>query len=89
MPVDDVIGEQPQRLDITSGREELERAHTDMALRDARQDRAGQQRLANNRISGRHRGQRPRRRDTERVHRLADNVLTKHRTEPGAAVALP
>ena len=54
---------------------------------DAGEHGAGQQRLARDLLAGRDDGERPRGRDAERVHRLADHVLAQHRPDRGLAVA--
>ena len=47
----------------------------------------GSDRLAQHRLAGRDDRQRARRRDAERVHRLADQYLAQHRPDRGLAVA--
>ena len=47
----------------------------------------GSTRLADDGLAGRHDGERARRRDAERVHRLADHVLAQHRPDGRLAVA--
>ena len=89
MPRDDVISEAPDRIQIPARREELEGADTDVARRDAGQYRAGQRRLAPNRLAGRHSGECSGRRNPERRHRLADDVFAQDRPERRASVALP
>ena len=89
MPRDDVISEAPDRIQIPARREELEGADTDVARRDAGQYRAGQRRLAPNRLAGRHSGERSGRRNPERRHRLADDVFAQDRPERGASIAPP
>src|ERR1700680_3257434 len=89
MPRDDVISEAPDRIQIPARREELEGADTDVARRDAGQYRAGQTRLAPNRLAGRHSGERSGRRNPERRHRLADDVFAQDRPERRASVAPP
>jgi hypothetical protein len=73
MPRDDVISEAPDRIQIPARREELEGADTDVARRDAGQYRAGQRRLAPNRLAGRHSGE--------------DDVFAQDRPERRASVA--
>src|SRR5881394_2109949 len=75
VPRNDVIGEAPDRIHIAARREELEGADTDVARRDAGQYGAGQRRLAPNRLTGRHSGERSGRRDSKRGHGLADDVF--------------
>ena len=89
MPRDDVISEAPDRIQIPARREELEGADTDVARRDAGQYRAGQRRLAPNRLAGRHSGERSGRRNPERRHRLADDVFAQDRPERRASIAPP
>ena len=84
---DDVIGQPSHALGIAACREILERADADMAGGDAGKHGAGQQGLAHHVLACDHGGERSRGRDTERRHRLADDVFAQHRTERGAAVA--
>ena len=65
----------------------LEGPHPQVAGGDAREDGAGQKSLAANRLAGGHDGQRAGRRDAERVHRLADEVLAEHRADRRPSVA--
>src|SRR5207302_5756798 len=89
MPRDDVISEAPDRIQIPARREELEGADTDVARRDAGQYRAGQRRLAPNRLTGRHSGERSGRRDSKRGHGLADDVFAQDGPERRPSIALP
>ena len=66
---------------------ELERAHAQVACRDARQHGAGQRALALHRLASGGDRQRPRRRDAQRVHGLADQRLAQHQANGGLAVA--
>ena len=84
---DHVVRQQPHRLEVAPRGEVLEGADADVAGGDARQHGAGQRRLADDLFAGRHRGQRAGRRDAERGHGLAHDVLAQHRSERGAAVA--
>ena len=84
---DRVLGELAHALGIAAGSEELERADTDVARRDARQHRAGQHRLAQHRLAGGDDGERARGRNAERMHRLADEDLAQHRPDRRLAVA--
>ena len=63
------------------GGDVLEGPDPQVAGGDAGEDGAGQESLAANRLAGGHDGQRARRRDAERVHRLADKVLAEHRSD--------
>ena len=83
---DHVISERPQAIRIVAGREKLERADPDMALGDAGEHGAGQRRFAEHRLPRRHHGERPRGRDAERVHALADEVFAHDRPQCGAAI---
>jgi hypothetical protein len=89
MPRDDVISEAPDRIQIPAPREELEGADPDVARRNAGQYRAGQRRLAPNRLAGRHSGKRSGRWNPQRRHRLADDVFAQDRPERRASVAPP
>src|SRR6202040_916574 len=64
-------------------------ADTDVARRDAGQYRAGQTRLAPNRLAGRHSGKPSGRWNPQRRHRLADDVFAQDRPERRASVAPP
>ena len=72
---------------VAAGGEEFEGAHTDMAGSNARQNRARQRTLAKDGLSCDDRGKRPGRRDTQRVHRFADQIFTQHGPERCPAVA--
>jgi hypothetical protein len=67
----------------------LEAYRGQLRPRDAGEYRAGQRRLAPNRLAGRHSGERSGRRNPERRHRLADDVFAQDRPERRASVALP
>ena len=67
--------------------EELEGAHPQVAGRDAGQHGAGQFPFAIHRLAGGGHRQRTRRRDSECVHRLADQRFTQHGSDGGLAVA--
>ena len=84
---DGVVGERAQHVGVAGRGGVLERAHPQVARGHPAEHRAGQ---------GRSRGtcspvattdKRPRGRDPERVHRLADEVLAQHRAHRGPAVA--
>jgi alkanesulfonate monooxygenase SsuD/methylene tetrahydromethanopterin reductase-like flavin-dependent oxidoreductase (luciferase family) len=87
VPRDGVVGQQAHGLDVAAAREVLERAHADVAGRDARQHRAGQPLLAHDGVARRDRRQRARGRNAERRHRLAHEVLAQHRPDAPRAVA--
>ena len=89
MPLDHVIGEQPQRLSILPCREILECADADVAGGDAGQHRARQHAVASHFLAGRDCGKRARRGHAERMHRLAHDIFAQHGAERGATVAAP
>jgi anti-anti-sigma factor len=66
---------------------ELERSHADVARRDARQHRTGQHPLAEHVFAGGRNRECARRRNAQRVHRLAHEHLAQHRAHGGLAVA--
>jgi hypothetical protein len=78
---DRVIGETPYERPVAAGCRVLEGADPDMAGRDAREHRAGQQPVPRDVVAGRHDRERAGRRDAEPVHRLADHVLPQHRAD--------
>ena len=88
VPRHHVIGEAPDGIHIPACRKELEGADPDVARGDPGQYRAGQRPLTPNSLTGRHRGERAGRRDSERSKGLADNVLAQDRPERCAAVTL-
>jgi hypothetical protein len=83
-----MVRQQLQPLGVAPRSEILERADADVARGHTRQDSAGQHRLASYRLSGRDCGQRPGGGHAQRGHGLADDVLTQHRAECSAAVAI-
>ena len=85
---DHMVGEQPQRLAIAAGGEELEGAHADVAGGNAGQHRARQFAVAPDRLAGGDGRQRARRRDAEGRHRLAHDVFAQHGPDRGPAVAV-
>ena len=87
MAIDCVIGQAMHFGLLTAGGEKLEGAHTDVAGSNARQNRARQRSLAKDGLACEDRRKRPRRRDTKRVHRFADQIFTQHRPECRPAVA--
>ena len=82
-----MVREQAQRLGVAACGEELEGTDAHMARGDARQNGAGQLAVAPDRLAGGDGGQRTRRGDAERSHRLAHDVFTQHRPDRGAAIA--
>src|SRR5438309_11320811 len=88
MALDDVIGQATYLGLLTAGGEQLEGADTDVAGGNASQNRARQRTLlAKDRLAREDCGKRPGRRDTQRVHRFADQVFTQHGPECRPAVA--
>jgi hypothetical protein len=84
---DRVVGEAAQEVHVAGGPGVLEAPHAQMAAGDPGEHGSWQQGLAAHRAPGRHHGERAGRGDAEGVHRLADDVLTQHRTDRGQAVA--
>ena len=87
VPFDHIVGQTPDGRQIAACGEELKRAHPDMTGGDPRQNRTRQWLFAVHSLSRGHRGQRPGRRNTQRVHGLADQVFPQHRTQHGAPIA--
>ena len=86
MPRDRVIGQGAYGVQIAPGGEIFKGADAQVTCRDAGQHRPRQHRLAKDRLAGRDDRQCTRRRDTQRLHRLADDVFTQHGTERGPAI---
>jgi hypothetical protein len=84
---DRVVQQLPQPRRIVAGGEVLEGAHAQVARGHAGQHGAGQHAVAVDRLAGGGDGERSRRRDAQRVHRLADQHLAQHRPDGGLAVA--
>ncbi len=89
VPADRVVGEPPQQRGVAGRPGVLEAADAQVAAGDPGQDGARQRRLAAHHPAGRDDGQRPRRRDAQRVHGLADHDLAQHRADRREAVAAP
>src|SRR3546814_9970328 len=70
------------------GGEELKGADADMAARDSCEHRAGMSALALHPVAGRDRGERARRRDAHRRHRLRHQIFAQHRTDRRLAVTV-
>src|SRR5271165_7479843 len=64
-------------------------ANADVAGCDAGQHGSGQLAVAINRFAGRDGSQRPSGRNSERMHRFADEIFAQDRPQRGAAVAAP
>ena len=84
---DRVVGQAPHEVRPALRRRVLKGADANVARRDADQHRARQQRLSHDVLAGRHDGERPRRRDAQRMHGLADHVLAQHRADGRLPVA--
>ncbi len=87
--IDRVVGKTFESVDVAARREILEGSDPQVARGDAGQDRAGKAPFAIDGLSGRDGRKRPRRRDAERMHRLADQIFSQDRPERGASVAAP
>ena len=83
---DDVIGERADVLKLTAIVEDLERAEAHVTRREAQQSCRGLCRLALHRLVTADDAQRPRRRDAERVHRFAAQILAYRRAQDRAPV---
>ena len=70
-------------------RRPFERAHAQMARRNACEHGPGQHALTLHGLARGHDGEAARRGNAEGVHRLTDDELAQHRTKRGAAVATP
>ena len=85
---DRVVGEAAQQVEVAVRGGVLERADAQVAARPpGPAPRPGSSVVAGDRLAGGDDGERPRGRDAERVHRLADHVLAQHRPDRGLAVA--
>ena len=82
-----MIGEASQQLDVAGQRGVLEAPDSQVTAGDADEYGAGQHRFPLDRTSGAHHRERARRRNAQRVHRLADDVFAQHRSHRGQAVA--
>ena len=87
VPSNDVVGKDPDGLGVPARGEILEGPDAHMTARHAGEHGPGQIGLAVDGLAGRHRSERARGRDAERVHALADDVLTQDRPEPRPPVA--
>ena len=87
MPRDGVVSEPLDAVGIAASREVLERADANMARGDARQHGAGQDGFAHDVFAGDGGSERPCGRNSERRHRLADDVFAQNRPQRRPAVA--
>ncbi len=84
---DDVVEKDADGVLVTAGREVLDGADTDVALSDAREHGAGHgPRFAEDLLPGGHGREASARRDPDRGHPFAHDVLAQHRAERGLAV---
>ena len=83
---DRVVGQASQQVQVGGSRSVLEAPDPQVAAGDPGEHGARQRRLAVYRASGADHCQRSRRRDTQSVHGLADDVLAQHRSHRGQAV---
>jgi len=86
VPLERVLDEELDRVDVSTCREVLKGADAQVTARDAREHRARQHLLAVDRVAREHRRERAGRRHAERVHRLAEHVLAEHRSDRRAPV---
>jgi hypothetical protein len=84
---DRVVAEAPQQVAVAGRGGVLEAADTQVAARDAREHRAGQEVVPLHGTSGRDHGQGPGGRDAQGLHRLTDGVLPQHRPQHREPVA--
>ena len=82
-----MVGEEAQRLDVVARGEILEGADADVAGGHAGQHGAGQPGLAQDFLTGRHGGKRPRRGHPQGRHGLAHEIFAQHGTQRSPAVA--
>src|SRR3546814_17486928 len=87
MPPDAVIRQLRDMVGTEMRGKELEGADTDMAARDAGENRARTRALALHVISGRNRGERARRRTTKCRHRLGHQEFAEHGADRRLALA--
>jgi len=87
MAADDIVCEEAQPLHILPGGEKLKCADPDMARGHPCEDCPGEKRLAGNRLSGQHCGERTRCWDSKGRHRLAEEVLAQNRPQGRAPIA--
>ncbi len=87
MTVDRVVEQPRQHRGIVERCGVLEGADTEVTGGDTHEHRAGLHRLANDPVAGRDDGEAAGRRNPQRVHRLAHQVLAQHRAEHGEPVA--
>ncbi|MNH94069.1 hypothetical protein D3C73_466810 [compost metagenome] len=87
MPVDNIVGQFPYAIRVAARSKELEGADPHMACRDTNEDRTLLHRLAIDLLAGRHRRQRPCRRNAERSHGLGDDIFPQYRSQSRTAVA--
>jgi hypothetical protein len=78
---DRVVDQAAQQAGVAGRPGVLEAPDAQVAAGHASEHRPGQHRLAPDPATGRDDGQRPRRRDAQRVHRLAHDVLAQHRPD--------
>ncbi len=84
--VDHVVGQQLHARGIAARGEIFERADPDVTRSHSHDDSTRQHAIAHHRHARRNGGQCSRRRQTERVHGLADEVFAQHRPDGGTAV---
>ncbi|MNS35204.1 hypothetical protein D3C72_673520 [compost metagenome] len=87
MTVDHVVREVFDRLVILARGEELERADTDMACRNAGEDAARQADFALHPFAGEDGRQRPRGGNAKRKHRFRHDIFAQHRAKGRTAVS--
>lgn len=87
MPRDREVCESSKTIDVVSRRKELKRSDADVAGCDTRDDGARAWCLAVDDFAGGHDGEASGRRDAERMHGLAHDVLAKGRSERASPVS--
>ena len=87
--INDVVGKTFDGFLVAARGEILEGSDPDVAGCDAGQHSSGQLAVAINRFAGRDSRQRPSGRNSERMHRFADEIFAQDRPQRGAAVSAP
>ena len=89
MAINDVVRKTLDGFEVAARGEILEGSDPDVTRSDTGQHGARQLAVAINRFAGRDGRQRPRGRNSERMHRFADEIFAQNRPQGGAPVAAP
>src|SRR5438477_12612393 len=87
MPDQGMIGSSSNALGVAAGRKILERPDPNVAGSNPRQHSAWERRLTYYAFAGNDGGKRSRGRNSERRHRLADDIFAQNGPERGAPIA--